>query len=76
MNFCGTGSIHENREHLYPRNIPAIRYVQLCNGMKGISILSCVTCRLFGDIDAILANLILHTHKQDRETGYGGVLSR
>ncbi|XP_064396061.1 phosphoinositide 3-kinase regulatory subunit 4-like [Halichondria panicea] len=30
--------------------------------------------KLFGDIDAILANLILHTHKQDRETGYGDAL--
>ncbi len=43
--------------------------------MKWIITLSSV--RLFGDIDAILANLILHTHKQDthkqdRETGYGG----
>ncbi len=26
INFHGTGSIRENREHLYPRNIPAIRY--------------------------------------------------
>ncbi len=25
INFRGTGSIRENREHLYPRNIPAIR---------------------------------------------------
>ena len=26
INFRGTGSIRENRENLYPRNIPAIRY--------------------------------------------------
>ncbi len=26
INFRGTGSIRENREHLYPRNIPTIRY--------------------------------------------------
>ncbi len=27
INFRDTGLIRENREHLYPRNIPAIRYI-------------------------------------------------
>ncbi len=30
INFRGTGSIRKNREHLYPRNIPAIRYANQC----------------------------------------------
>ena len=30
-------------------------------------------CRLYRDIEAILANLLLDKRNEDRETGYGGV---
>ena len=30
--------------------------------------------RLYGDIEAILANLFLNSKRQERETGYGGAL--
>ena len=33
INFRGTGSIRENREHLYPQNIPAIQYAGLIEPM-------------------------------------------
>ena len=32
--------------------------------------------RLYSDIEAIIANLLLNKQKEDREVGYGGVCSK
>ena len=32
----------------------------------------CLVYRLYSDIEAIIANLLLNKQKEDREVGYGG----
>ena len=36
----------------------------------------CLVYRLYSDIEAIIANLLLNKQKEDREVGYGGACSK